>query len=140
MNDLFIYLFIFFFSKEENGERETCSRGDADKAGDHALNSTNDRRLLEEDNIKPGPDEEAGGGTDVGVENCHGGVGVSCVRVSSVEPCPSQPQQPRPSKHQQHIVWWKPLPVPFGSWPHLYTSHHLPHHLHRPIIYHYQVK
>ena len=90
----------------------TCSRSDADKASDHALNSANHRRLLEEDDIKPSPHQEAGGGTDVGVENCHGGVGVSCIRVSSVEPCPSQPQQLRPCQHQQHIVWGKPLSVP----------------------------
>ena len=49
-------------------EREmTCSRSDADKASDHALYSANDRRLLEEDDVKPSPDEEAGGGADVGV-------------------------------------------------------------------------
>ena len=89
----------------------TCSRSDADKASDHALNSANHRRLLEEDDIKPSPHQEAGGGTDVGVEDCHGRVSVSRIRVSSVEPGPSQPQQPRPRQHQQHIIWGESLPV-----------------------------
>lgn len=90
---------------------KASSRGDADEAGNHALNSADDGGLLEEDDIKPGPDEETSSGADVGVENGHGGVGVSGIGVSSIEARPPQPQQPRPRQHQQYIVGWKPLPV-----------------------------
>ena len=70
----------------------TCTRGDADEAGDHALNSTDDRRLLEENDVEASPDEEAGGGADVGVEHGDGGVNVGGVRVPAVESSPPHPQ------------------------------------------------
>ncbi|KVI01427.1 hypothetical protein Ccrd_020301 [Cynara cardunculus var. scolymus] len=72
----------------------TGAGGYANKSGDHALDCTDDGWLTEEDDVEPGPDKEAGGGADVGVENSHGGVDVGGVRISAVETSPTHPQQP----------------------------------------------
>ena len=37
---------------------DTCRGRDGDKSGDHALNSPDDRRLLEEDDVQDHPSEE----------------------------------------------------------------------------------
>lgn len=89
----------------------TCAGSNADETCDHALDCAYDGGFVEEDNVEPSPDEEAGGGADVGVEDGHGGVDVGRVRVTSVEPCPPHPQQSGTGQHQQHVVRWEPLPV-----------------------------
>lgn len=48
----------------------TCGGGDANEAGDHALDGADDGGLSEEDYVEDEPSEEAGGGAHVGVENC----------------------------------------------------------------------
>jgi hypothetical protein len=65
--------------EEEEQEDEECqwvfgtcctsSRGDADKACDHALHCTNDRRLAKEDNIKNSPHKETHSCAHVGVDD-----------------------------------------------------------------------
>lgn len=77
----------------------TCTGSDADEAGNHALDSADDGGFVEEDDVEPGPDEEAGGRADVGVQHRHGGVYVGAVGVAAVEPRPPHPQQPRPRQH-----------------------------------------
>lgn len=47
----------------------TCGGGDANEAGDHALDGADDRGLSEEDDVEDEPSEEAGGGANVGVKN-----------------------------------------------------------------------
>ncbi len=70
----------------------TSSRGDDDEAGDHALHGTDHGWLAEEDDVQYGPDQEAHGCTDVGVDDSNGGIDVGCVRISSIESGPPQPE------------------------------------------------
>lgn len=51
------------------------------------------------------------------IEHGYGGIDVGRVRISSVEPCPPQPQKPRARQHKQDIVRGEALPVPSQSWP-----------------------
>nr|GMC60762.1 uncharacterized protein LOC100382111 [Ipomoea batatas] len=64
---------------------------DANKASDHSLNGSDDGWLVEENDVETSPDKEAGGGADVGVEDSHGGVDVSTVRVAAIEAGPPHP-------------------------------------------------
>jgi len=75
------------------------------------LNSSNDRRLSEKDDIKNDPSEQAGGSASVGVEYGKGSICIHYVWISSVEPCPPHPQQPCTCQHQKDVVWRKPFPV-----------------------------
>jgi hypothetical protein len=95
----------------------TCAGGDADEAGDHALHGADDGGLLEEDGIEACPDEEAGGGADVGVEYREGRIDVGRVRVTAVEPRPAHPEQPGAGEHEQDVVGREPLPVLGGPGP-----------------------
>lgn len=47
----------------------TCGGGDADEAGDHALDGADDGGLSEENDVEDEPSEEAGGGANVGVKS-----------------------------------------------------------------------
>lgn len=102
----------------------TCGGRDADEAGDHALDGSHDGGLLEEDDVEAGPDEEAHGGADVGVEHRHGRHHVGGVRPAAVEAGPPHPQQARAGEREQDVVGREPLPVLLRPGPHLhaYTS------------------
>nr|ACL53036.1 unknown [Zea mays] len=89
----------------------TCAGSDADETRDHALDGADDGGLLEEDDVEAGPDEEAGGGADVGVDHGDGGVDVGGVGVSAVEASPAHPQDAGAGEHEQDVVWREPLPV-----------------------------
>jgi hypothetical protein len=97
----------------------TCSRRDDHQSSNHALHRADHGRLAEHQHIQQRPHEQTGGRAHIGVDHRHGGIDVSRVRISSVEPRPSQPQQPRPRQHEQHVVRWEPLPVPRQPRPNL---------------------
>jgi len=83
--------------KESNNYRTpggdyTGSRGDCYKTANHALYSTNDRRLIVGDHIPQCPDEQTHRCGDVGVEDCCTGIGTRGVRIATVESIPANPQ------------------------------------------------
>ncbi|KAF3789118.1 hypothetical protein EJ110_NYTH19279 [Nymphaea thermarum] len=91
----------------------------ASQARHHSLDSTDHRWPAEEGDVQRRPNQKAGGSADVGVEDGEGGDDVGGVGGTAVEAAPTQPQQPCPGKHQQHIVRWKPLPVTLHPRPDL---------------------
>jgi len=96
----------------------TCGGRDADESGDHALDGAHDGWFLEEDDVEAGPDDEAHGGADVGVEHRHGRHHVGGVRPAAVEPSPPHPQQTGAGEREQDVVGREPLPVLLRPWPH----------------------
>nr|ACN27883.1 unknown [Zea mays] len=97
---------------------QPCGGRDADESGDHALDGAHDGGLLEEDDVEAGPDEEAHGGADVGVEHRHGRHHVGGVRPAAVEAGPPHPQQARAGEREQDVVRREPLPVLLRPGPH----------------------
>lgn len=69
----------------------TSGWGDADQAGDHALDSADDGGLSEECYVEKDPSEQAGGSADVSVQHGQGSVHAYDIRVPSVETCPAHP-------------------------------------------------
>lgn len=70
----------------------TCARSDTDETRDHALDGSDDRRFLEEDDVEPRPHQEACRSAYVGVEDSHGGVYIGGIRVTTVKTRPPHPQ------------------------------------------------
>jgi hypothetical protein len=85
--------------------------GDADEAGDHALDRADDGGAAEEDAVEAEPDQDAGGRAEVRVDHGDRRVDAGGVRRAAVEPRPPHPQQPRAGERQEDVVGRERLPV-----------------------------
>lgn len=83
----------------------TSSGGDGNKAGDHALNCTKNRRLLEVDHIADGPAEKRHSGCDIGVEDSGTSVCGSGIWITTIETVPPDPEDTCSDQDAEDVIW-----------------------------------
>ena len=82
----------------------TGRRGDADEAGNHAVDRADDRRLAVGHRIQDRPHQQRHAGAQIGVDDRRGGIGVGKVGVAAVKAVPAEPQDAGAGqRHQQAI-------------------------------------
>jgi hypothetical protein len=77
---------------------------DSDKTSDHALDSSNNGRLLEEDDIQSSPGEQRNSSSNVGVENGSAGIWRGGIWITSVEAVPADPEDTAADQSEENVV------------------------------------
>ena len=72
---------------------------DGNEAGNHALNSSNDRGSLEVPDIHQDPNKGAHCGTYIRVKNCGTSVGAGSIRITTIKAIPPYPEDSSSDKH-----------------------------------------